>query len=157
MAVIVGENVDTCPHCEHDNLIKDWDVAKKGWVATCEECGEDIMLCDSCMHADDNECHCCDWHEEEVNDVTCGVCSRGITVPKETYVLDKLSILRFFVNRAFEDNVHAPSKALEELLANYEKELQLFCKENWFEIEDASHPCDTYGDGSDLLRWRNGM
>lgn len=73
------EAVEVCPHCVSENVFPNWDVQKQGYVAKCQHCGEEIMLCDECLHADDNECRRCDWHES--SDGT-GHCFRGSTVRK---------------------------------------------------------------------------
>lgn len=58
------EAVEECPHCGHENVYPAWDVETQGYVAKCQGCGEDIMLCDECTHADDNLDRRCDWTEE---------------------------------------------------------------------------------------------
>ena len=78
-----------CPNCEYDNTIE-WDVEKEGYVAYCPHCGAMVMLCDECMHADDNPNHdcnaklcakrkataCCEFREDR-HDPTpeCSVCA----------------------------------------------------------------------------------
>ena len=57
------EAVDVCPHCEHENVYPEWDAQRDGYVARCQECGKLIMLCDECLHADDNAGGMCDWRE----------------------------------------------------------------------------------------------
>lgn len=71
--------IETCPHCDGENDYLD----PIGYVAKCAHCGEEIMLCDKCMHADDNPYMKCDWHEEVIDGKLCGVCFRGITHRKE--------------------------------------------------------------------------
>ncbi len=69
------ESVEVCPHCMGENIYPDWDVEKQGYVAACQHCGGQIMLCDECSHAPDNEARYCDWHETG----TGGACFRGKT------------------------------------------------------------------------------
>ena len=72
------EAVEMCPHCESENVYPNWDVNEKGFVATCNNCGKEIFLCDECIHHEDglNEGCCgCDWHKTEYG----GKCFRGIT------------------------------------------------------------------------------
>lgn len=67
------EAVEVCPFCESENIYPLWDVTKMGYVAQCGTCGERVMLCDECMHADDNIERKCDWTE---NGWPSGVCFR---------------------------------------------------------------------------------
>lgn len=57
------EITEVCPHCDAEVNIN-WDVETQGYVARCPECGRCMMLCDECLHAEDNECQRCDWHTE---------------------------------------------------------------------------------------------
>lgn len=70
---------EPCPHCEVENFYPKWDVEQQGYVAICQECGEEIFLCDACMHADDNPGHNCDWQETACG----GACFRGKTTSAE--------------------------------------------------------------------------
>lgn len=56
------EEVEVCPHCDAEVTVM-WDVEKQGYRATCPNCGEELMLCDACMHSNDNEGMDCDWSE----------------------------------------------------------------------------------------------
>ena len=69
------EAIEVCPHCDKENVYPMWDVDVKGFVAICNHCGKEIMLCDECMHRDDNENMHCDWCKTECG----GKCFRGIT------------------------------------------------------------------------------
>lgn len=71
------ELVETCPHCDHENHILNWDVEKRGYIAECDECGKKMFLCDACLHADDNPQQTCDWHTETMRGVTFSSCKRG--------------------------------------------------------------------------------
>lgn len=66
------EIVEVCPHCDHEN-IQNWDVEKRGYVGRCDSCGKNMMLCDECIHAEDNKEMRCDWHMEG----NFSVCFRG--------------------------------------------------------------------------------
>lgn len=65
MIEILIEQIETCPHCDCDNVLGNWDSEEKGYIATCWNCGKKIFLCDACIHADDNPKHKCDWCERE--------------------------------------------------------------------------------------------
>lgn len=71
--------VEFCPHCESENVFPDWDTEKQGYTAKCQHCGETIILCDECLHADDNTGRGCDWHEKVHGNETWGICFRGMT------------------------------------------------------------------------------
>lgn len=70
--------VETCPYCESENVFPNYDTCTNGYKARCQHCGKEIMLCDECLHAEDNKEMKCDWRPSEVNDDV-GVCFRGIT------------------------------------------------------------------------------
>lgn len=70
---------ETCPHCDAVNEIVNHDVEKDRWVVKCKECGEEIMLCNVCDAYLEDTPRSCDWHEEIIDGVKCGVCFRGIT------------------------------------------------------------------------------
>ena len=57
------EVVEICPHCMGENIIK-WNVKRDGYEIVCQHCGEKIMLCDACIHSDDNKHQKCDWCED---------------------------------------------------------------------------------------------
>ena len=57
------EQVETCPHCDCDNVFGNLDPEEKGYIAICWNCGKKIFLCDACLHADDNPERKCDWKE----------------------------------------------------------------------------------------------
>ena len=71
------EAVEVCPHCMSENTYPMWDVEKLGFVAVCKHCGEEIFLCDECIHVDmENGIeHDCDWCETKCG----GKCRRGET------------------------------------------------------------------------------
>ncbi len=73
------EAVEMCPYCEAENVYRNWDVEKQGYIATCHYCGKKIFLCDECKHADDNPTGRCDWHGEERDGKEYGSCFRGTT------------------------------------------------------------------------------
>ena len=70
------EVVETCPHCECENILH-WDPLIQGYMITCWQCGKKMMLCDECMHADDNQCQRCDWHMVGDKHQKMSVCFRG--------------------------------------------------------------------------------
>lgn len=74
------EEVEVCPYCDKENVYPTWDTNEKGFVAVCQFCGEEILLCDACQHTvcEDGEPHNCDWCKTSNG----GKCHRGITVRK---------------------------------------------------------------------------
>lgn len=74
------EAVEICPHCDSENTYPMWDTQVHGFVAICNHCGEEIMLCDECQHTilEDGEVHDCDWCRTECG----GKCHRGVTIKK---------------------------------------------------------------------------
>lgn len=72
------EAIEVCPHCENENVYPMWDVEVNGYVAICSDCGQQIFLCDECMHSEDNPGRRCDWCATECG----GKCFRGYTVNK---------------------------------------------------------------------------
>lgn len=80
---IETECVEPCPYCEEENIYPNYDAAANGYKAICRGCGEEIMLCDECLHADDNPGGRCDWCEEKHGDEAWGICFRGVTKHKE--------------------------------------------------------------------------
>lgn len=58
------EQVESCPDCGfEENLYPNHVPEKDGYKAVCGHCGKEILLCDACMHADDNPSGKCDWLE----------------------------------------------------------------------------------------------
>lgn len=74
------EAVEWCPFCGTENSYPGWDTSKQGYVAVCKECGRQIMLCDECLHADDNLHGNCDWRSIEVDGKEYASCFRGSAV-----------------------------------------------------------------------------
>ena len=94
---MLQEEVEVCPDCMGENIIE-WDVEKDGYKVKCHHCGEEMMLCYSCLHSEDNDCQFCDWCEENG-------CWRSrildITIYKDTVILgyagdDNLIIIKLF-------------------------------------------------------------
>ena len=56
------EIIETCPHCECENVISDWNP-EQGYEIKCWQCGKKIMLCSACAFAEDNPNRNCDWHQ----------------------------------------------------------------------------------------------
>lgn len=54
------EVVEICPHCMGENILL-WNIEKDGYEIICQHCGEKMMLCDACLHAEDNKEEKCDW------------------------------------------------------------------------------------------------
>ena len=67
------EVVEVCPHCDEE-IVMMWDVEKDGYQAVCPKCEKELMLCDECMHSDDNEGQACNWSEA-------GGCFRKVKQP----------------------------------------------------------------------------
>lgn len=62
---IETEQVEMCPDCGRENVYPNW-TPEDGWRQKCQNCGEMILLCDACLHADDNSGRICDW-----DNITC--------------------------------------------------------------------------------------
>lgn len=60
--LVLTEAVETCPYCGCDNSFANYDPEKEGYVVPCWNCEKSILLCDECLHADDNPGKMCDWH-----------------------------------------------------------------------------------------------
>ena len=70
------EAVEVCPYCDGENIYPFWDVNTNGYIAVCKHCGRKILLCDECMHNEDNSRMNCDWCRT-YNEVS-GECFRGV-------------------------------------------------------------------------------
>ena len=69
MAEYRHEAVEVCPHCMQEVPVPNW-APSDGYQVYCAFCFESILLCDECMHAEDNPGRICDW------DSTTGRCFR---------------------------------------------------------------------------------
>ncbi len=54
------EEIELCFNCQTE-IHKIWDVEKDEYQIPCTKCGEKIMLCDACLHSEDNKEKHCDW------------------------------------------------------------------------------------------------
>lgn len=93
------EVIETCANCERDNIME-WNVKEDGYVAFCSHCGNKMMLCDECLHAEDNPNMKCDWH----NDAEMGLCFRD-TRPITLEYLRNYQFVEFSVPRNWFWNV----------------------------------------------------
>ncbi len=67
---------EACPHCGHENFFIFYNPEKeRKWKKKCMSCGREIMLCDGCLHSEDNQAQHCDWCETPYG----GKCWRGET------------------------------------------------------------------------------
>lgn len=67
---------EVCPHCESE-ITMIWDTKTMGYKAHCPVCGELMMLCDECIHAEDElnaDCSHCDWHLSDDGESRCFRC-----------------------------------------------------------------------------------
>lgn len=71
--------VEVCPHCLSECVYEDCDPEVTSYVKYCTHCGAEIMLCNECLHADDNQNRKCDWHGVEMDGRFIGSCFRGVT------------------------------------------------------------------------------
>ncbi|MCI8351949.1 MAG: hypothetical protein HFJ86_12445 [Oscillospiraceae bacterium] len=55
---------EVCPHCESEIEMR-WDTDTQGFKAFCPVCGKRLMLCDECIHAEDNSGGRCDFDSEK--------------------------------------------------------------------------------------------
>lgn len=58
--LLIYEVTELCAYCGEENALQ-WDIKTMGYVTECKYCGKKLMLCDECMHADDNQQMYCDW------------------------------------------------------------------------------------------------
>lgn len=64
------EQTEVCPYCDSEVTLI-WDVDTKGYQVFCPNCGNQIMLCDACQHADDNPEMFCDWKTDFNGNTSC--------------------------------------------------------------------------------------
>lgn len=57
------EAVEMCPECMAEVTVPDW-APSDGYRTTCPDCGESMLLCDECLHAEDNPLQYCDWDKD---------------------------------------------------------------------------------------------
>lgn len=74
------EAIELCPWCGSENIFPHFNLKRDGYIAICQYCGEELMLCDECYHCKDSGYGRCDWHQK-VNDDNSfeGHCFRGVT------------------------------------------------------------------------------
>lgn len=79
--MIETQAVESCPFCGAVSAFDNYDVSISGYIVKCQSCGEEMMLCDECRHADDNTAMRCDWHScpSRNGRNMRGMCFRGIT------------------------------------------------------------------------------
>lgn len=123
------EAVETCPLCGMESIYPMWDVTERGYVTKCNHCGYRVMLCDECMHADDNIERKCDWTEDGWPDGVCFRDNRAVTL----YTHERSAAdynYKFDVPRNWLRNYLAPvpnddinnvkyNRTLEEFMNNY--------------------------------------
>lgn len=54
---------ETCPNCENEIEMR-WDTDERGYEAVCPVCGGRLMLCDECLHSEDNPGGKCDYNSK---------------------------------------------------------------------------------------------
>lgn len=91
------EIVEWCPSCECENLFENWNVKKQGYMATCWNCGKQLLLCDVCLRSDDNPNGRCDWREVRTEKKEClaAGCFRGIHCEKRSQDAIRRSHIHF--------------------------------------------------------------
>ncbi len=55
--------IEMCGECGNEVEMA-WDTDLQGYKATCPYCGKPLLLCDECLHSEDNETQRCDWNKE---------------------------------------------------------------------------------------------
>lgn len=60
---MLREEVEWCPCCNYEVEFPH-DVEKDGYNVICPNCGKELMLCDACMHSEDNLRMKCNWSKE---------------------------------------------------------------------------------------------
>lgn len=63
----VFDSVEVCSYCGKETIYASdkedyWDNLK--YTTKCPECGKLMMMCDACLHAEDNPTMKCDWSPE---------------------------------------------------------------------------------------------
>ena len=101
------EITEVCPHCDKENTFL-WDVKKQSYTSTCEHCGKKLMLCDECLHSEDNRTQICDWHETKDGK---GFCFREEERLK--------MILNQFVAKKFPEKVYAQVTFKEDISESF--------------------------------------
>lgn len=66
----IFEQTEVCPNCDREVTLA-WDVDHDGYRVFCPNCGEELMLCDACQHADDNPSGYCDFKTDFEGIPTC--------------------------------------------------------------------------------------
>ena len=69
---------EVCPHCESE-ITMIWDIKTLGYKAFYPVCGKQMLLCDACIHAEDElnkNSGRCDWHETDSGESCCFRCER---------------------------------------------------------------------------------
>ena len=64
------EQTEVCPNCDREVTLT-WDTLHDGYRVFCPNCGEELMLCDACQHADDNPSGYCDFKTDFNGTPTC--------------------------------------------------------------------------------------
>ena len=54
------EVTEVCPSCDFEVTVN-WDTETQGYEIFCPNCGQKMLLCDACMHAEDGGVVICDW------------------------------------------------------------------------------------------------
>ena len=70
------EVTEVCAECGRENTLT-WDVGEDGYRVFCPNCGNEMMLCDACKHAPDNEAGYCDGKADFNGEWTCWRKSAG--------------------------------------------------------------------------------
>ena len=52
---------EVCPHCQSEIEMR-WNTDIDGYKAFCPVCGNRLMLCDECLHSDDDYVGGCDYN-----------------------------------------------------------------------------------------------
>lgn len=69
MCECVFEEIEICPHCEHEFVFRN--VLEDQYKVVCPVCGAEMMLCNKCFE----KYGICDWHKT----LTGGKCMKGET------------------------------------------------------------------------------
>ena len=126
------ESVEVCPYCDRENVYQ-WNVEIMGYIAVCQHCGKEIMLCDECQYWDKNPCKC-DWCDD------CGgvCCKDDRPIILETYgdydgELDLHDQLSFSVPKNWlKKYISDKWDSLDNFLNSYTKDISLAIYEDAF-------------------------
>lgn len=130
---------ELCPHCESEIEMR-WNTDTSGYKAFCPVCGGRLMLCDECLHSEDNRG--CDYDtetdkcwrikEKECSDILMELCcckaNDSINYKPYRYSPEVLSIPFKVALRKFLKDVEEMRIFLSDYEADPEKDIEATTK-----------------------------